>query len=431
MRNSAEGGWRLLQQQAVSVLAVDGQVDFRAVVGQQQGLAAVLQQGIDRNTAHRAGGVGADGLEHDGLYAIRSHGLQCLKGAGQAGTVLLCGVGYGVVLTGLIKQHLRAGKVDDVELGGAHIVLGGVLGVSGRVGLRGGRFRLHRGRFRSRFRLHRGGVRSRFRSRFRFLQFGQHLIVHGRAAGHTALIVNVALMLQRGLYLLLLVVQLPCMGGVGGKLTGVAVVFQPLGIVQGVVPFAADDFMQIIPAIIVCFDFFACLFRGRISEQVQNDRTGFAKFGASVCIVLDLFVIFYRSIALSDGCRIAAGGISVDDSIASACVDVKNKICVCTIIGILIANSRNIRGRVLEVTFIDDIQGAAQDIDGGGKRMADRGRNVTPRTDCRTITGTNCGNICLVTDGNVRVEVFRVIKLSAAANCDAIIVGLCCNGGIL
>ena len=57
MRNSAEGGWRLLQQQAVSVLAVDGQVDFRAVVGQQQGLAAVLQQGIDRNAAHRAGGV--------------------------------------------------------------------------------------------------------------------------------------------------------------------------------------------------------------------------------------------------------------------------------------------------------------------------------------------------------------------------------------
>lgn len=55
MRNSAEGGWRLLQQQAVSVLAVDGQVDFRAVVGQQQGLAAVLQQGIDRDTAHRAG----------------------------------------------------------------------------------------------------------------------------------------------------------------------------------------------------------------------------------------------------------------------------------------------------------------------------------------------------------------------------------------
>ena len=47
MRNSAEGGWRLLQQQAVSVLAVDGQVDFRAVVGQQQGLAAMLQQGID------------------------------------------------------------------------------------------------------------------------------------------------------------------------------------------------------------------------------------------------------------------------------------------------------------------------------------------------------------------------------------------------
>lgn len=138
MRNSAEGGWRLLQQQAVSVLAVDGQVDFRAVVGQQQGLAAMLQQGIDRDTAHRAGGVGADSLEHDGLYAIRSHGLQCLKGAGQAGTVLLCGVGHGVVLTGLIKQHLRVGKVDDVELGGAHIVLGGVLGVSGRVGLRGG-----------------------------------------------------------------------------------------------------------------------------------------------------------------------------------------------------------------------------------------------------------------------------------------------------
>ena len=220
------------------------------------------------------------------------------------------------------------------------------------------------------------------------------------------------------------------MGGVGGKLTGVAVVFQPLGIVQGIVPFAADDFMQIIPAIMVCFDFFACLFRGRISEQVQNDRTIFAKFGASVCIVLDLFVIFFKSIALSDGCRIAAGGIGVDDSIASACVDVKNKICVCTIIGILIANSRNIRG-VMVVPSIDDIQGAAQDIDGGGKRMADRGRNVTPRTDCRVPTGTNCGNICSVADGNVRVEVFRVIKLSAAANCDAIIVGLCCNGGIL
>ena len=220
------------------------------------------------------------------------------------------------------------------------------------------------------------------------------------------------------------------MVGVGGKLTGEAVVFQPLGIVQGVVLFAADDFMQIIPAIMVCFDFFACLFRGRISEQVQNDRTVFAKFGASVCIVLDLFVIFFKSIALSDGCRIAAGGIGVDDSIASACVDVKNKICVCTIIGILIANSRNIRG-VMVVPSIDDIQGAAQDIDGGGKRMADRGRNVTPRTDCRVPTGTNCGNICSVADGNVRVEVFRVIKLSAAANCDAIIVGLCCNGGIL
>lgn len=222
------------------------------------------------------------------------------------------------------------------------------------------------------------------------------------------------------------------MVGVGGKLTGVAVVFQPLGIVQGVVPFAADDFMQIIPDIIVCFDFFACLFRGRISEQVQNDRTGFAKFGASVCIVLDLFVIFFKSIALSDGCRIAAGGIGVDDSIASACVDVKNKICVCTIIGILIANSRNIRGRVLEVTFIDDIQGAAQDIDGGGKRLAVTTieGNVTPRTDCRTPTGTNCGNICSVADGNVRVEVFTVRKLFAAANCDATIVGLCCNDGI-
>lgn len=348
MRNSAEGGWRLLQQQAVSVLAVDGQVDFSAVVGQQQGLAAVLQQGIDRDTAHRAGGVGADGLEHDGLYAILSHGLQCLKGAGQAGTVLLCGVGHGVVLTGLIKQHLRAGKVDDVELGGAHIVLGGALGVSGRVGL------------------HRGGVRSRFRSRFRF-QFGQHLIVQGLAAGHTALIVNVALMLQRGLYPLLRVVHLPCMVGVGGKLTGVAVVFQPLGIVQGVVPFAADDFMQIIPVIIDCFDFFAFLFRGRISEQVQNDRTVFAKFGASVCIVLDLFVIFFKSISFSDGCRIAAGGISVDDSIASACVDVKNKIRVCvSTTGTLIANSRNIRS-VMVVPSIDDIQGAAQDIDGGGK----------------------------------------------------------------
>ena len=230
------------------------------------------------------------------------------------------------------------------------------------------------------------------------------------------------------------------MVGVGGKLTGVAVVFQPLGIVQGVVPFAADDFMQIIPVIIDCFDFFAFLFRGRISEQVQNDRTVFAKFGASVCIVLDLFVIFFKSISFSDGCRIAAGGISVDDSIASACVDVKNKIRVCvSTTGTLIANSRNFRGRVLEVTFIDDIQGAAQDIDGGGKRMADtiKGRNVTPRTDCRMVTGTNCGNICSVADGNVRVESVIVIriaaggkKLSAAANCDAIIVGLCCNGGI-
>ena len=85
----------------------------------------------------------------------------------------------------------------------------------------------------------------------------------------------------------------------------------------------------------------------------------------------------------------------------------------------------------MEVTFIDDIQGAAQDIDGGGKRIAARGRNETPRTDCRVPTGTNCGNICSVADGNVRVEVFRVIMLSAAANCDAIIVGLCCNGGIL
>ena len=57
MRNSAEGGWRLLQQQAVSVLAVDGQVDFRAVVGQQQGLAAVLQQGISTETRLTAPGV--------------------------------------------------------------------------------------------------------------------------------------------------------------------------------------------------------------------------------------------------------------------------------------------------------------------------------------------------------------------------------------
>ena len=225
------------------------------------------------------------------------------------------------------------------------------------------------------------------------------------------------------------------MVGVGGKLAGVAVVFQPLGIVQGVVLHAADDFMQIIPDIIVCFDFFACLFRGRISEQVQNDRTVFAKFGASVCIVLDLFVIFFKSISLSDGCRIAAGGISVDDSIASASVDVKNKIRVCVwSIGTFIANSRNIRN-VIVVLSIDDIQGAAQDIDGGGKRMADtiRENNVTIRTDCRMKTGTNCGNICLVTDGNFRVEFFIVIrrvKLSAAANCDATIVGLCCNGGI-
>ena len=90
------------------------------------------------------------------------------------------------------------------------------------------------------------------------------------------------------------------------------------------------------------------------------------------------------------------------------------------------------------VPSIDDIQGAAQDIDGGGKRIADtiRENNVTQRTDCRMGTGTNCGNICLVTDGNVRVEVFIVIRIvagvkpSAAANCDAIIVGLCCNGGI-
>ena len=223
------------------------------------------------------------------------------------------------------------------------------------------------------------------------------------------------------------------MGGVGGKLAGVAVVFQPLGIVQGVVPFAADDFMQIIPAIIVCFDFFACLFRGRISEQVQNDRTVFAKFGASVCIVLDLFVIFHKNTVFSDsdGCRIAAGGISVDDSIASACVDVKNKIRVCdSTIGTIIANSRNIRGRVLEVTFIDDIQGAAQDVDGGGIRMDDTTRifNVAPRTDCRVVTGTNCGNICSVADGNVRVK--KAVTVSAAANCDAIIVGLCCNSGI-
>ena len=93
----------------------------------------------------------------------------------------------------------------------------------------------------------------------------------------------------------------------------------------------------------------------------------------------------------------------------------------------------------MEVTFIDDIQGAAQDIDGGGKRIADtiRENNVTIRTDCRTPTGTNCGNICPVTDGNVRVEFFVVIriaagvKISAAANCDATIEGLCCNGGIL
>lgn len=84
------------------------------------------------------------------------------------------------------------------------------------------------------------------------------------------------------------------------------------------------------------------------------------------------------------------------------------------------------------VPSIDDIQGAAQDIDGGGKRMAVTTieGNVTPRTDCRMPTGTNCGNICLVADGNVRVEVFTVRKLSAAANCDAIIVGLCYNGGI-
>ena len=211
---------------------------------------------------------------------------------------------------------------------------------------------------------------------------------------------------------------------------------------QGVVLFAADDFMQIIPVIIGCFDFFACLFRGRISEQLQNDRTVFAKFGASICIVLDLFVIFYKNTFFSDsdGCRIAAGGISVDDSIASACVDVKNKIRVCvSIIGTIIANSRNIRGRGFEVTVIDDIQGAAQDIDGGGKRIADtiRENNVTIRTDCRTPTGTNCGNICSVADGNGRVEFFIVIrivagvKISAAANCDATIEGLCCNGGIL